>query len=261
MNNVYAPIIFLFSSFAFSNTYAWTMYWNESKAIPEAQSINADITCIPNTVIVGDTVLLAGKFFIVKSIPQVASACTDQIFPIQATLEANSKANDLEKRLPNITVPDGYKRNYRGETPSLRNGPLMFAIDPKLDAAISLFVSPRPPQLLPSSNPSTQDLDKLAKIALAAINNYYENPVVSEPIKIKINGVDVWRNIVSGIPRNSKSKIPVTFMQTHYSGDTDFVFLKQWTSEANFSKYQAEFEATASSIQNLNSSSVISNSR
>jgi len=233
-----------------SNAFSWTIYWNNSVAIPQAQKGADGAVCITSTSKVGETVSLESKLMTIKNIIGATNKCNDQFFSIQATLDSDANSINLEKRLPNITIPDGFQRNYKNEAPALKEGPLFYAIDPKLDAGVALFVFPRPPSLSLTANPKESDLENLAKIALSAVEREYENPVVSQPIKLSVNGVTVWRNTVRGILRNANHKIPMISFQSYYEGDTQFIFLRQWTREDKFDLYKNDFEGTAKTLVN-----------
>lgn len=225
------------------NAYAWKFYWTPTGVIFESVIGKNGINCVAKGTQPGDIVTYESQIMIVKSVAEITPKCIKSSLPVEASLEMNASSSGLEKVLPNITIPDGYKRNQMSEEERIKENLLVSTIDINKDSGLNLFVV--------SKSVVKTDSTQYALQALKVIEGFLENSSSTTPISTSINGAKVWRNQVKGVHKTGDYKLPLTYLQTVYEGDAQFYVLRQFTNEKNFPLLKVEYENTAKSLKNI----------
>jgi hypothetical protein len=234
----------LFCAIFFSgNANAWKFYWTPAGAISEAVAGTDGSNCVSKGTQSGDIVSIGNRIMIVKSVSGVSPKCAGSDLSVGALLEVSPSSSEFEKVLPSIDIPDGYKRNQISEQEKIKENLLLSTIDTVQDSGLNVF----------AINKSLVKIDsaQYASNALKVIEGVLEAPSATTIFSTAINGARVWQNQVSGVFIKGNYKLPISYLQTLYEGDSQFVLLRQWTGEKNFPALAMGYENTAKTLKNL----------
>ena len=101
------------------------------------------------------------------------------------------------------------------------------------------------------------DKRKYVETKLNEINAMLDVSNESQINVMTINGISAWQKETTGIHKRASYKKPITYFQTAYMGENEFILLNQWSPESTFAESKVEFEGIANSLRNISPSKPI----